>query len=73
VIAVGGFRSYEVASQTLDSGQADFVAMSRPFIREPDLCVRWMRGDTQPATCVSCNRCFVAGSRGGIRCLKRKG
>ena len=71
VIAVGGFRSVDVAQRVLETGGADAVAMSRPFIREPDLAMRWQNGDLRAATCVSCNRCFVAGFRGGIRCLKR--
>jgi 2,4-dienoyl-CoA reductase-like NADH-dependent reductase (Old Yellow Enzyme family) len=57
VIAVGGLRSYEVCEDIVQKGDADFVAMSRPFIREPGLVADWARGDRHRATCTSCNQC----------------
>jgi 2,4-dienoyl-CoA reductase-like NADH-dependent reductase (Old Yellow Enzyme family) len=64
VIAVGGIRSLEMAQSIVDGGYADLISMCRPFIREPDLLVRWQRGETAPAKCISCNRCFPIVSRG---------
>jgi 2,4-dienoyl-CoA reductase-like NADH-dependent reductase (Old Yellow Enzyme family) len=64
VIAVGGIRSLEMAENIVESGDADLISMCRPFIREPDLIARWQRGDTKPATCISCNRCFTVIARG---------
>ena len=58
MIAVGGIRSLEMSEDILNSGDADLISMSRPFIREPNLIVRWQRGETKPATCLSCSRCF---------------
>jgi 2,4-dienoyl-CoA reductase-like NADH-dependent reductase (Old Yellow Enzyme family) len=57
VIAVGGLRSFEVCEDIVHKGDADFVAMSRPFIREPGLIFDWARGDRHRATCTSCNLC----------------
>jgi 2,4-dienoyl-CoA reductase-like NADH-dependent reductase (Old Yellow Enzyme family) len=59
VILVGGNRDVERLEEILSQGHADFIAMSRPLIREPDLPNRWRegRGD-QLATCVSCNSCL---------------
>ena len=57
VILVGGIRNLETAKNIIDSGDADLVSMSRPFIREPGLITRWLRGETWPATCISCQRC----------------
>jgi len=62
--AVAGIRSLETAQDIVDSGDADMVAMCRPFIREPQLIARWRRGDTKRATCISCNRCMPIVSRG---------
>lgn len=59
VMAVGGIRSLELSSDILASGDADFISLCRPFIREPDLLLRWQRGDTQPAKCLSCNKCHA--------------
>jgi 2,4-dienoyl-CoA reductase-like NADH-dependent reductase (Old Yellow Enzyme family) len=58
VIAVGGIRSLEMAQGIVDSGDADLIAMCRPFIREPNLVNRWQRGECEPARCISCNLCF---------------
>ncbi len=64
VIAVGGIRSLEMARNIVDSGDADLISMCRPFIREPDLIARWQRGDTDPARCISCNKCMAIAGRG---------
>ena len=61
LMLVGGIRSSEVAEQIVREGVADYISMSRPLIREPNLINRWKSGDTEPATCVSCNGCFGAG------------
>jgi 2,4-dienoyl-CoA reductase-like NADH-dependent reductase (Old Yellow Enzyme family) len=69
VIAVGGFRSLETVQKVLSEAQADYVAFSRPFIREPHLIKRWKEGDVAPATCISCGGCFESGLEGkGISC-----
>jgi 2,4-dienoyl-CoA reductase-like NADH-dependent reductase (Old Yellow Enzyme family) len=57
VILVGGIRKLETAKNIIDSGDADLVSMCRPFIREPGLITRWLRGETSPSTCISCQRC----------------
>ena len=73
VMAVGGFRSYEVVEKALGEGGVDYVSMSRPFIREPGLANRWLGGDLSPARCVSCNGCFTPGFKeGGIYCVQEK-
>lgn len=61
VALVGGIRSLETANDILASGDADLISMSRPFIRQPDLLVKWQSGESKQATCISCNRCFPAG------------
>jgi 2,4-dienoyl-CoA reductase-like NADH-dependent reductase (Old Yellow Enzyme family) len=59
LILVGGFLSHHLARQVIEEGVADYVALSRPLIREPDLIKRWGAGDLKKATCISCNRCFL--------------
>jgi 2,4-dienoyl-CoA reductase-like NADH-dependent reductase (Old Yellow Enzyme family) len=59
VMVVMGIRSIETAQSIVDSGDADLVSMSRPFIRELGLIARWQRGDRTPAKCNSCNKCDV--------------
>lgn len=69
LILVGGIRSFEVAEKAIVSGLADYIAISRPLIREPHLVNRWRSGDTSKATCLSCNKCFLPMMRGeGVSC-----
>jgi 2,4-dienoyl-CoA reductase-like NADH-dependent reductase (Old Yellow Enzyme family) len=73
LILVGGIRSFEVAERIVDDGMADYISMSRPFIREPDLINRWKAGDHRKAECKSDNLCFKPGFEGkGIYCLSRE-
>ncbi|MFZ5569268.1 MAG: NADH:flavin oxidoreductase [Thermodesulfobacteriota bacterium] len=70
VILVGGVRSPQVAEKLVHTGAADFLSMSRPFIREPGLIHRWKSGDLRPAFCKSDNLCFGPAMEGkGIHCV----
>ncbi len=73
VICVGGFRSFPVAQKAIKEDGMDFISMSRPLIREPDLAKIWAKDKTYKAKCVSCNKCFIPGmTRGGIYCVAKK-
>jgi 2,4-dienoyl-CoA reductase-like NADH-dependent reductase (Old Yellow Enzyme family) len=70
LILIGGNRSYQVADRLINEGIADYISMSRPFIREPDLIHRWQAGDLSKAACISDNMCFKPAMKGdGIYCL----
>lgn len=69
ILTVGGIRSISTIDKILADGKADYVAMARPFIREPHLINRWKSGDTRKSTCISCGGCFETGLKGiGISC-----
>lgn len=73
LILAGGIRSPASAEQIIESGVADFVSMARPLVREPDLPNKWLRGDRQPAQCVSCNRCLGEVEQGNkLKCYYTK-
>lgn len=73
LILVGGIRSVEVAEKLVADGSADYIAMCRPLIREPDLVQRWKAGDRRRAACKSDNLCFGPGLEGGgIYCVTEK-
>jgi 2,4-dienoyl-CoA reductase-like NADH-dependent reductase (Old Yellow Enzyme family) len=57
---VGGLRTFELMEEVVQKGDADFVSLSRPLIREPGLVNAWKSGDYHRATCISCNKCFEA-------------
>jgi len=70
LMLVGGIRSYTVAEELVQSGTADYIALSRPFICEPHLVKRWREGDHRRAECVSDNACFAPTAEGkGICCV----
>ena len=73
LILLGGIRSLELAERLVEEGTADYISMSRPFIREPGLINRWKTGDRRKAQCISDNRCILAGREGkGIYCHNEK-
>jgi 2,4-dienoyl-CoA reductase-like NADH-dependent reductase (Old Yellow Enzyme family) len=70
VILVGGVRSTEVMTDVLQSGDADFLAMARPFVREPDLPAKLAAGKRGLVDCVSCNICLKHEGRDPLRCWR---
>jgi 2,4-dienoyl-CoA reductase-like NADH-dependent reductase (Old Yellow Enzyme family) len=73
VMVVGGLRSLEIVEGIVRRKEADFVAMARPFIREPHLARRWEEGDEARSRCISCNGCFKPGLKErGIYCVVDK-
>ncbi len=73
LILVGGMRSFEKAEEMVEKGVADYISMSRPLIREPNLIQRWKQGDRRKAECVSDNLCFRPGFEGrGVYCVTRE-
>jgi len=70
LMLVGGLRSIGVAEGIYREGSAQFFSLCRPFISEPDLINRWRSGDTEPARCISCNKCLTTAFRGeSLRCV----
>jgi len=69
VIAVGRLGEPKYAEEAVGSGKADFVALGRTLIADPDWVVKLARGE--PARrCLACNTC-VNEMRGGaqLRCV----
>lgn len=72
VVLVGGMRSLEQMEQTLRDTRITYISLSRPLIREPQLLQRWLRGDTAPSLCVSCNSCYRTHGHQCIFNLRKK-
>jgi len=68
LIAVGGFRSRKVMEQVLLGGWADFISLSRPLIREPDLPRLLQEGEVSASSCLSANNCWPENPGEGIAC-----
>ena len=68
IILVGGFRSRRVMEAALAAGDADFIALCRPLINEPDLPNRLRLGLQERSACLSANRCWPQRNGEGIAC-----
>jgi len=72
LILVGGVRRLSEMEEVLAAKKADFISMSRPFVREPFLAPRLRSGKSESAACVSCNKCFAAVFNGlPLRCYAK--
>ncbi len=59
VIAVGRLHDPVLAESVLADGRADFVAMGRPLLADPDLPRKLMAGEPeQVRRCISCENCI---------------
>ena len=70
VILVGGMRTTGTMREVLESRDADFVAMARPMIREPDLVAQIERGREGQVDCTSCNLCMMHEGHHRLQCWR---
>ncbi len=70
VILVGGLRSTSMMRDVIASGDADFVAMARPLIREPDLPSQIQAGREGLVDCTSCNLCLIHEGHHPLQCWR---
>jgi 2,4-dienoyl-CoA reductase-like NADH-dependent reductase (Old Yellow Enzyme family) len=70
MILVGGLRRVETIASVVRRGEADFVALARPLIREPDLVAQLRAGRTRQFGCTSCNLCLEHEGHHGLRCWR---
>jgi 2,4-dienoyl-CoA reductase-like NADH-dependent reductase (Old Yellow Enzyme family) len=59
LMVVGGLRKVTQMEKVIGNGLADFISMSRPFIREPNIVNRIKDGKADAVSCISCNKCFA--------------
>ena len=64
IIMVGGLRTFELMEEVIQKDEADFISLSRPLIREPDIINNWKSGNHHRATCISCNKCLEVVRKG---------
>lgn len=58
VIVVGGFRSPDVMEEVLSQTEIEFISLSRPLLREPDLPNKMKADPSVISKCISCNACY---------------
>ncbi|MSQ21616.1 MAG: NADH:flavin oxidoreductase [Betaproteobacteria bacterium] len=72
VILVGGMRTTDTMADVMHAGDADFIAMARPFVREPDLPNQIAAGRRGLVDCVSCNICLVHEGSDALKCWRTR-
>ena len=60
LLVVGGLRKVAHMETVIQNNWADFISMSRPFVKQPHIVNRIRAGKAHNVTCVSCNRCLAA-------------
>ncbi len=71
LILVGGMRDPAQLEAILAAGEADFIALGRPLIRQPYLPRLWESGLRMASRCEACNRCIAAVHQGHpLRCYR---
>ncbi|MFC1816446.1 NADH:flavin oxidoreductase [Thermodesulfobacteriota bacterium] len=73
VMMVGGLRTFELMEEVVQEGEADFISLCRPLIREPGIVNEWKGGQRHRATCISCNMCLSGLGKGEtLHCAQQK-
>ena len=72
LILVGGFRSRAEMEEVLAANEADFIALCRPLICEPDFPNRMRLGLQERSRCTSGNRCWPKKAGEGITCKQQE-
>lgn len=72
IILVGGIRSTGTMIDVLRTGDADFLAFARPFVREPDFPLALKRGRTGALDCISCNICLAHDGFDPLMCWRTR-
>ena len=60
VITVGRLGYPDLANQIVKSGKADFIALGRPLLADPDFAAKARRGQADEIRpCIGCHECFA--------------
>ena len=71
VMMVGGLRTFALMEEVIERGEADFVSLCRPFIREPFIVNKWKNDADYRPTCISCNQCLDTIFQGNrVQCMQ---
>jgi 2,4-dienoyl-CoA reductase-like NADH-dependent reductase (Old Yellow Enzyme family) len=67
VIAVGGIRTLKDINMVIAEKNIDAVALSRPFVIEPDIVNRFQKGQ-ESSRCINCGYCLIGVVAAPLRC-----
>ena len=60
LLLVGGIRQVHSMEKILSEHDAEFISMSRPFIRDPYTVKKIESGKIDRVACENCNKCLAA-------------
>ena len=69
VIVVGGIRKLPDIEQIIGGGMADYVALGRPLIIEPDIVNKFKAQSQMESSCINCGYCVIALAEEPARCF----
>jgi len=72
VMVLGGIRRIDDIEQIIYEHKADYVAMARPFIIEPDIANRFKSGTQKESRCINCGHCLMGVTGSRLRCYYGK-
>ena len=55
----GGLRTFKVMEKILLQGEADFISLGRPLIRDQEFPNLIRRGLAERSSCLNCNLCLT--------------
>lgn len=77
IIVVGGIRKLSDMVNIILQNKADYIAMCRPFIIEPDIVNKLQNQDQEDSCCIECGYCLYGVGENSLRCyfgkIKNKG
>ncbi|MBN2534905.1 MAG: FAD-dependent oxidoreductase [Spirochaetales bacterium] len=69
VIGVGKLKEKSLIEKYLTGKSFDFAAIGRPLLADPQLPLKWKKGDIKDVRpCLSCNNCFSSIADGSLEC-----
>ncbi len=70
IIVVGGIRNLPDIEKIIGGNMADYVAMSRPFITEPDIVHKFKARKQEESECINCGYCVFAQEEIPVKCFQ---
>lgn len=68
---VGGIRKFTDMNEIIQSGDADIVSISRPFLNDPYFIMRFKANTLDQVLCTSCGACILSTEKGIYCHMKR--
>jgi 2,4-dienoyl-CoA reductase-like NADH-dependent reductase (Old Yellow Enzyme family) len=72
IIVVGGIRRLQDIEEIIQQEKADYVALSRPFIIEPDIVAKFASGKQDESRCIDCGYCLLGLGSNPLHCYYGK-